>query len=30
MMFSGSSSPSVADIAAVTGSNSGWGNGDGW
>ena len=30
MMFGGSSSPSVADIAAVTGSNSGWGNGDGW
>ena len=29
-MFGGSSSPSVADIAAVTGSNSGWGNGDGW
>lgn len=30
MMFGGSSSPSVADIAAVTGSNGGWGNGDGW
>lgn len=29
-MFGGSSSPSVADIAAVTGSNGGWGNGDGW
>ena len=29
-MFGGTSSPSVADIAAVTGSNGGWGNGDGW
>lgn len=31
MMFGGSSTPSVADIAAVTGNgNNGWGNGDGW
>lgn len=30
-MFGGSSTPSVADIAAVTGNgNNGWGNGDGW
>lgn len=32
-MFGGSSAPSIADIAAVTGGNNGWGNGwggDGW
>ena len=32
-MFGGSSAPSIADIAAVTGNNGGWGNGwggDGW
>lgn len=32
-MFAGSSAPSIADIAAVTGNNGGWGNGwggDGW
>lgn len=30
-MFGGSSTPSVADIAAVTGNgNNGWANGDGW
>ena len=32
-MFGGSNAPSIADIAAVTGNNGGWGNGwggDGW